>query len=874
MVMAAGLGKRMRPLTATRPKPLVEVAGKPLIDHVLDRLRAAGRQARRWSTSIISPTRSKRISRPQAKASRSLISDERDLLLETGGGLVKARAADRLRSVPRRQHRQSLGRRPGRRAAAARLAAGTTSGWTRCCCWCRWPAPQPSRAGRFPHGPHRPAAAAASRGAGRAVRLHRHPDALEAPVRRRARRAVLDQHPVGPRDRGGALLRRGPPGPVVRRRHARSRSQRPKRRSPMADGAARPRAPPVFTIPPHRAFADALAAGLIARYRRRSAGARARAASCCPTTAPCAASPRRSSGASGGGLLLPRLVADRRSRARRADRRRARAAGDADAVPPAIDPLERLLLLAALVAARRRASAAEALRLAADLARTLDQLLIEEVEPARLRRGRPPTRPSSPATGRSRSTGCSAILDRLAGELARARPDRPCRPPQPPARAARRALARRAAAGLRRRRRHHHRRAGGRALAAHASRGMPDGAVVLPGARPGRCMPDEEWDALGPRRGRARPIETHPQFHLKLLLDRMGVARGEVERWRWGGGARRAGGAQPRDRQCHGAAALHATNGSALQPRRAPPDRRPRAELADPAEEAQAIALALREALETPGRTAALVTPDRDARPRASRRISRAGGSRPTTAPAGRSRRPPPGTLLLAHRRGRRRGLRAGAAARPAQASAGRRGGRASGSPGSTRARARPARCAARARRRAWPGSTRISPARTAEQRWRAPCGRSARAARCACSRRCALSPAARAALARGRASARRRRAPGAAPTGALAADCSPSSRPRRDGRDAADRRGRMRCRCCAQLLDAQRGAPALWRASAHLHLGPARGAAAACRSDDPRRAQRRRLAGAARARSLACAADPRRARPAGARASDRPCRA
>ena len=89
MVMAAGLGKRMRPLTATRPKPLIEVAGKPLIDHVLDRLKAAGVKKAVVNVHYL-PDAIEAHLKNRVKGLEFLVSDERDRLLETGGGIVKA----------------------------------------------------------------------------------------------------------------------------------------------------------------------------------------------------------------------------------------------------------------------------------------------------------------------------------------------------------------------------------------------------------------------------------------------------------------------------------------------------------------------------------------------------------------------------------------------------------------------------------------------------------------------------------------------------------------------------------------------------------------------------------------------------------------
>ena len=94
MVLAAGLGRRMRPLTDDRPKPLVPVMGKPLVDYALDRFGRAGVNEAIVNVHYFADMMEAHIAARQTAgtAPACVISDERGELLETGGALVKAEA--------------------------------------------------------------------------------------------------------------------------------------------------------------------------------------------------------------------------------------------------------------------------------------------------------------------------------------------------------------------------------------------------------------------------------------------------------------------------------------------------------------------------------------------------------------------------------------------------------------------------------------------------------------------------------------------------------------------------------------------------------------------------------------------------------------
>lgn len=88
MVLAAGLGTRMRPLSLTKPKPMIDVAGKPLIDHMLDRLVAAGVT---YAVVNVHHLGAQIVAHLKRRTDiEVVISDESAQLLDTGGGTVAA----------------------------------------------------------------------------------------------------------------------------------------------------------------------------------------------------------------------------------------------------------------------------------------------------------------------------------------------------------------------------------------------------------------------------------------------------------------------------------------------------------------------------------------------------------------------------------------------------------------------------------------------------------------------------------------------------------------------------------------------------------------------------------------------------------------
>ena len=377
--------------------------------------------------------------------------------------------------------------------------------------------------------------------------------------------------------------------------------------------------PLVYSIPAHRSFSDALATGLI-NAMGRDPLALARGRILLPNNRAVRTVTEAFVRASNGGLVLPRLIAI-------GDPDLGERIGGAldpidlaEEVPPPIDPLERQLLLARLIGADGT-GAAEAMRLASELSRTMDQLAIEEVPASRLIDAVNET-PELAAHWLQSIDRFRAILDqwprllaekgvidlaerrsRLLHALARRWSDRP---PEGFTLAAGITTSAPAVA----------------ALLGRVAR-LAEGAMILPALAGPRAMPNEEWDALGPDE-EGRVEESHPQFHLKRLLHRIGVGRDEVVPWRGGG---RAASSSVRGRAV--VQAMAAPKFSDKWTRLPASERRLTgirvAELPDAASEAQAIAIALRESVETPGKTAALVTPDRNLAARVSAHLQRWG---------------------------------------------------------------------------------------------------------------------------------------------------------------------------------------------------------------------------------------------------------
>lgn len=403
--------------------------------------------------------------------------------------------------------------------------------------------------------------------------------------------------------------------------------------------------PAVFSVPVQTAFADALAAGLL----RRTGGdplALARTQLLLPNRRAARAMTEAFVRACGtGGLLLPRMHA----LGDLAEEEALAAFEDAGAaLPPAADPTARRLRLIQLIRSAQGEAmpVLEALRLADQLARAFDLLAAYEAEPTALRGAAAAAAPELAGHWQS----AMALFEQLAGAW----------PAQLAVLQAMDAAARRGAVLSRLAKRWRTQPPEGLVVAAGMLSAPPAiarllgvvarlerGLVVLPGLD--LAMGEAEWDAIACRLtapDEPQESEEHPQFGFKCLLARMGVARGEVADW---------GETTPRDGPpARAAIAARAMSAAAFTRDWPEVAVDPTAfadvrtiEAATPAEEAQAIALALRRSLETPEATAALVTPDRGLARRVAAQLGRWGIDIDDSAGVP-LRAAPPGTLLLA----------------------------------------------------------------------------------------------------------------------------------------------------------------------------------------------------------------------------------
>ncbi|MFM5884987.1 MAG: PD-(D/E)XK nuclease family protein [Novosphingobium sp.] len=376
--------------------------------------------------------------------------------------------------------------------------------------------------------------------------------------------------------------------------------------------------PQVYSIAAHRGFADALVAGVIPRYAEPELGL-ARLTLLLPSRRAERIVTEAFVRLSGSGLLLPRMAV----------------VGDLDldetlgplldplgagaSIPPAADPARRLFRLAELLRAAmpKPPPTPALLRLAFETGRTMDRLAIEGLGFDNLVEERIAGIVGDQARHWIDSTRIFAtVLAQWQAELAtRGEVDPPERrnrlfdhaarrwretPPPTPL----------VAAGI----------TSASPALAHLLRVVaetPRGAVILPDLD--LSLDDETWDLLGtagPPPGPGDPpfdrhdALTHPQYHLKLLLNRMGVNRGEVDKWH------RAGlGAAPPERS-RAISNLFLPSAASARWVDLPAAQRRLSGVrlmntAHPGEEAQAIAILIREALDVPERRVALVTPDR-----------------------------------------------------------------------------------------------------------------------------------------------------------------------------------------------------------------------------------------------------------------------